>query len=88
MEFILYDTFLFREMATPKMNSIFSQETIGAGNNRFLRTTRSSTTTESSDAILKPDREIPVDENGRIRPYVDFSHFHREWNKFKNSQKS
>ena len=22
-----------------------------------------------------------LDENGRIKAYVDFSHFHREWNK-------
>jgi len=46
--------------------------------------TRSSTTTESSaDTFVKQsrDRELSVDENGRIKPYVDFSHFHQQWQK-------
>ena len=47
--------------------------------------TRSSTTTteSSADTFVKQnaDRELSVDENGRIRPYVDFSYFHREWQK-------
>ena len=46
--------------------------------------TKSSTTTESSaDTFVKQsrDRELSVDENGRIKPYVDFSHFHAEWQK-------
>ena len=48
--------------------------------------TRSSTTTESSaDTFVKQaDRELSVDENGRIKPYVDFSYFHKEW---KNREK-
>jgi hypothetical protein len=42
--------------------------------------TRSSTTTESSaDTSVKTDRELSVDENGKIKPYVDFSHFHEQW---------
>lgn len=51
--------------------------------------TRSSTTTESSaDTFTKQtDRELSVDENGRIKPYVDFSYFHKEWQKYCDSMK-
>lgn len=48
--------------------------------------TRSSTTTESSDVCVKHDKELSVDASGRIKPYVDFSHFHRQWQKYKESQ--
>ena len=51
--------------------------------------TRSSTTTESSaDTFVKQsrDRELSVDENGRIKPYVDFSHFHQQWQKHQQMQ--
>ena len=47
--------------------------------------TRSSTTTESSaDTYVKQnrERELSVDENGRIKPYVDFSHFHQQWQQY------
>ena len=52
--------------------------------------TRSSTTTESSaDTFVKQnDRELSVDENGRIKPYVDFSHFHQEWLKHKEKMQN
>ena len=44
--------------------------------------TRSSTTTDSSaDTFLKQEKELSLDENGRIKPYVDFSYFHNEWAK-------
>ncbi len=47
--------------------------------------TRSSTTTESSDNtfVKQTDRELSVDENGRIKPYVDFSYFHKHWQDYK-----
>ena len=46
--------------------------------------TRSSTTTDSSaDNFVKQERELSLDENGRIKAYVDFSHFHKEWAKYK-----
>ena len=51
--------------------------------------TRSSTTTESSaDTFVKQsrDRELSVDENGRIKPYVDFTHFHQQWQKHQQMQ--
>ena len=46
------------------------------------RATRSSTTTESSDVFVKHGHDLPVDENGRIKPYVDFEHFNAQWEKF------
>ena len=42
------------------------------------RPTRSSTTTESSGC--GHGRELPVDEHGRIEPYVDFGPFYKLWN--------
>ena len=48
--------------------------------------TSKTTTTESSDVFVKNVKELPMDENGRIKPYVDFGHFYSEWNKFKASQ--
>jgi len=41
--------------------------------------TRSSTTTTSSADTFVKQAELSVDENGRIKPYVDFSHFHKQW---------
>jgi len=41
--------------------------------------TRSSTTTTSSADTFVKSTDLSVDENGRIKPYVDFSHFHNEW---------
>ena len=41
--------------------------------------TRSSTTTTSSADTFVKSTDISVDENGKIKPYVDFSHFHKEW---------
>eukprot|EP00095_Tigriopus_kingsejongensis_P006516 maker-scaffold172_size289735-snap-gene-1.25 protein:Tk06516 transcript:maker-scaffold172_size289735-snap-gene-1.25-mRNA-1 annotation:"tgf-beta-activated kinase 1 and map3k7-binding protein 1" len=50
------------------------------------RPTRSSTTTESSEVAVVKTRDLPVDENGRIQPYVDFSHFNREYAKYKGQK--
>ena len=44
------------------------------------RPTRSSTTTESSGVYVAHGRELPVDEHGRIEPYVDFGPFYKLWN--------
>jgi len=44
------------------------------------RPTRSSTTTESSGIYVAHGRELPVDEHGRIEPYVDFGPFYKLWN--------
>ena len=41
--------------------------------------TRSSTTTMSSADTFVKSTDLSVDKNGRIKPYVDFSHFHKEW---------
>jgi len=46
--------------------------------------TRSSTTTESSGVVLTHGRELPMDENGRIQPYVDFGPFYKLWNQRQN----
>jgi len=43
------------------------------------RPTRSSTTTESSGIYIAHGRELPVDEHGRIEPYVDFGPFYKLW---------
>ena len=40
---------------------------------------RSSTTTESSGVYIAHGRELPVDEHGRIEPYVDFGPFYKLW---------
>ncbi len=48
-----------------------------------LTTKESTTTTESSEVYVKHVRELPLDENGRIQPYVDFSHFYKEFNAFR-----
>ena len=49
-----------------------------------------SRTTESSDVFVKQNSEsgAELDENGKIKAYVDFSHFHREWNKANSRQHS
>ena len=44
------------------------------------RPTRSSTTTESSGVYIAHGSELPVDEHGRIQPYVDFGPFYKLWN--------
>jgi len=41
--------------------------------------TMSSATTESSGVFVTQGRELPVDENGRIAPYVDFGPFYNLW---------
>ena len=41
--------------------------------------TRSSTTTTNSADIFVKSSGLSVEKNGRIRPYIDFSHFHKEW---------
>ena len=46
---------------------------------RTSRPTRSSTTTESS-SVYTAGKELPVDEDGRIQPYVDFAPFYQLWN--------
>jgi len=52
---------------------------------RPARPTRSSTATESSSVYIT-EKEIPVDEHGRIQPYVDFCPFYELWNQRKSSQ--
>lgn len=44
---------------------------------RPRQATRSSTTTESSGIYLAHGQELPVDEDGRIEPYVDFGPFYK-----------
>ena len=44
------------------------------------RPTRSSTTTESSGVYMAHGSALPVDEHGRIQPYVDFGPFYKLWN--------
>jgi TAK1-binding protein 1 len=50
-------------------------------------TMQSSTTTDSSE-VDNTGKELPVDENGRISPYVDFAPFWRLWTQRKVSQNS
>ncbi len=57
-------------------------------NHRPPAPTRSSTTTESSDVFSKNSRELSVDENGKVKPYVDFTHFNQEWEKYKASKQN
>ena len=47
------------------------------------RSSMDSRTTTNSDMFVKQNSGggNDLDENGRIKAYVDFSHFHREWNK-------
>ena len=45
---------------------------------RPARPTRSSTATESS-SVCTSGKVIPVDEDGRIKPYVDFRPFYELW---------
>jgi len=47
-------------------------------------TVQSSTTTDSSE-VDGTGKELPVDENGRIKPYVDFAPFYQIWNQRKSS---
>lgn len=46
---------------------------------RPRQATRSSTTTESSGVYLAHGQELPVNEDGRIEPYVDFGPFYKLW---------
>ena len=50
--------------------------------------TRSSTTTTSSADTFVKQAELSVDENGRIKPYVDFSHFHKQWQLHRESMQN
>ena len=52
------------------------------------RSSMDSRTTTNSDMFVKQNSGggNDLDENGRIKAYVDFSHFHREWNKVHNQQ--
>ena len=47
------------------------------------RSSMDSRTTTNSDMFVKQNvtGRNDLDENGKIKAYVDFSHFHREWNK-------
>ena len=53
-----------------------------------LHSSTTSRTTESSDVFVKQNSEggAELDENGKIKAYVDFSYFHREWNKVNSQQ--
>ena len=42
-----------------------------------LTNTVASSTTESSDFVKDSVQQIPLDENGRVRPYVDFSDYYK-----------
>ena len=57
---------------------------VGANETRSSKTSR----TTSSDVFVKQNvgGGDDLDENGRIKAYVDFSHFHREWNKVHSQQ--
>lgn len=74
---------LIMSIVTPSQDLLMTahNETIISNPPRH-RPTRSSTTTESSDVAVKV-HDLPVDENGRIKPYVDFSYFNREFAKYK-----
>jgi len=50
-------------------------------------TMQSSTTTDSSE-VDNTGKELPVDEYGRINPYVDFAPFWKLWNQRQDSQTS
>ena len=53
--------------------------------------TRSSTTTDTSstmDSSVKQDKELSLNENGRIKAYVDFSHFHKQWALFQAQEQN
>ncbi len=45
---------------------------------RKATTQSSTTTTESSDVFVKTVTELPLNDEGRIKPYVDFSHYYAE----------
>ena len=53
----------------------------------FRPTMQSSTTTDSSE-VDNTGKELPVDEYGRINPYVDFAPFWKLWNQRQDSQTS
>ena len=52
--------------------------------------TRSSTTTDTSSTMdsVKQDKELSLNENGRIKAYVDFSHFHKQWALFQAQEQN
>ena len=52
------------------------------------RSSMDSRTTTNSDVFVKQNMGggNDLDENGKIKAYVDFSHFHREWNKAHSQQ--
>jgi len=56
------------------------EKTLTQSSSARPRPTRSSTTTESSGVYVAHGRELPVDEHGRIEPYVDFGPFYKLWN--------
>ena len=60
----------------------------GAGRRKETMSSATSRTTTSSDVFVKQNNGggDDLDENGRIKAYVDFSHFHREWNKVNSQQ--
>ena len=60
----------------------------GVGAGRRTMSSATSRTTTSSDVFVKQNNGggDDLDENGRIKAYVDFSHFHREWNKVNSQQ--
>jgi len=69
-------TLLIREFG-PCIN--MESKTLTHNSSRPSRPTRSSTTTESS-SVYTAGKVLPVDENGRIQPYVDFAPFYELWN--------
>ena len=50
-----------------------------------ITTENTISTRDSSEIGAKSVRDLPMDENGRIKPYVDFSHFNQAWAKHKAS---
>ena len=61
----------------------------GRSDSRPISSVTSRTTT-NSDVFIKQNSGgssgNDLDEHGRIKAYVDFSHFHREWNKAHSQQ--
>jgi TAK1-binding protein 1 len=70
------------DTASNANNSVMSMMRRQPGGGGEDTITSKSTTTEGSEGFLNKNvRELPVDEDGRIKPYVDFSHFNGEWAK-------
>ena len=61
---------------------------MGIGRRKETISSRTSGTTESSDFVKHNSNEgnADLDADGKIKAYVDFSHFHHEWNKRDKTQ--